>query len=188
MNPEVFDVYRSLLKHSDAVPGAIMSKLLDSISSGLQAELDATLRDIEQGDQQSYLSHKTPLEMYAFLLQWFVTAAEKVKASEDNDVPPASAPKPRRGRGGKANTSRTATRAAVSKKNETWTWIDQIPPTLNLISKVLRLQTQRIWTTTAEREAFITCVVSSFHYSLLNFVGVVASPVQLIISLKANNI
>lgn len=157
-DPEVFDVYRSLLKHSKHVPGTIMSKLLDSISSGLQAELDATVRD-EQGDQQEYMEHKLPLEMYGFLLQWFVTAAEKVKASDDDDGAAAPAPKARRGRGGKAG-GRTNTRTTSNRKSESWTWDVQIPPTLALISKGLRLPTQRIWTTTAEREAFISYVCS----------------------------
>ena len=57
-----------------------MSKLLDSISSGLLAELEATIRDIETGDQKMYMTHKTPLEMHAFLLHSFVTAADKVKS------------------------------------------------------------------------------------------------------------
>ncbi|RDB27013.1 Condensin complex subunit 1 [Hypsizygus marmoreus] len=160
---EVFDVYRSLLKHSDAVPGTIMSKLLDSISSGLQAELDATMKDIDHGDQPGYMSHKLPLEMYSFLLQWFVTAAEKVKQPEDDDGPTAPAPKARRGRGGKAGGKASA-RATANKRVETWSWIDQIPPTLALISKILRLQSQRIWTITAEREAFINCMTKpAFH-------------------------
>ena len=154
---EVFDAYQSLLKHSDMVPGPIMSKLLDSISSGLLAELETTIRDIETGDQKTYMTHKTPLEMYAFLLHWFVTAAEKVKASDNGDVPPAPVPKARRGRGGKAATGRGTGRSAA-KKNEVWTWQDQIPPTLALISKVLRLQSQRIWTTTAEKDTFMKYV------------------------------
>ncbi|KAF9457593.1 non-SMC mitotic condensation complex subunit 1-domain-containing protein [Collybia nuda] len=161
-DPEVFDVYRSLLKHSKHVPGTIMSKLLDSISSGLQIELDATMREVEQGDQQGYMEHKLPLEMYAFLLHWFVIAAEKVKASDD-DEGAAPAPKARRGRGGKAG-GRVNTRTTTNKKNESWTWDVQIPPTLALISKVLRLQTQRIWTTTAEREAFITCLTRPAYH------------------------
>jgi condensin complex subunit 1 len=164
-DPEVFDVYRSLLKYSDAVPGPIMSKLLDSISSGLQAQLEATMRDVEQEDQQTYMAHKMPLEMYAFLLQWFVTAAEKVKMSEDEEAAPATpAPKSRKGRGAKAGSGRATTRVAAAKKNGTWTWIDQIPGTLNLISKVLRLKTQRIWTTTADRDTFITCVLILYSH------------------------
>ncbi|TFK38244.1 non-SMC mitotic condensation complex subunit 1-domain-containing protein [Crucibulum laeve] len=152
----VFDVYRSILKHSDAVQGSVMSKLLDSISSGLSVELDATLRNIESGDQQSYMAHKTTLEKFAFLLNWFVIAAEKVKVSDDDAPPPIA--KSRRGRGAKTG-GRTASRTTVNKKNEKWTWEGQIKPTLDLISKVLgRLQIQRIWTTTQERDEFINCL------------------------------
>ncbi|KAJ6612245.1 non-SMC mitotic condensation complex subunit 1-domain-containing protein [Mycena sp. CBHHK59/15] len=159
---EVFDVYRSLLKYSDAVPGATMSKLLDSLSSGLQAELEATVRDIEHEAPQVYMVHKLPLEMYAFLLQWFVTAAEKVKQA-DGDEPATPAPKARRGRGGKATAAGRSARTATSKKAE-WTWIDQIPTTLNLISKVLRLSTQRVWTTTAEKDTFINCLTKPAYH------------------------
>lgn len=158
---EVFDAYRSLLKHSDMVPGPIMSKLLDSISSGLSAELEATLRDIDAGDQQTYMAHKQPFEMYAFLLHWFVIAVEKVKVSEDGDGQ-TPAPKARKGKGGKAANSKAAGRAGANKKADTtWTWREQIKPTLQLISKILnQLQTQRLWTTTAERNTFLKCVFS----------------------------
>ncbi|KAJ7178708.1 non-SMC mitotic condensation complex subunit 1-domain-containing protein [Mycena crocata] len=160
-NPEVFDIYRSLLKYSDAVPGATMSKLLDSLSSGLQAELDATIRDLEDAPQV-YLTHKVPLEMYAFLLQWFVSAAEKVKQT-DGDTPGTPAPKARKARGGKTAAAGRTARGANSKKTE-WTWSDQIPATLNLISKVLRLSTQRIWTTTAEKDTFISCLTKPAYH------------------------
>ncbi|KAF7330363.1 Condensin complex subunit 1 [Mycena venus] len=159
-DPDVFDVYRSLLKYSDAVPGPTMSKLLDSLASGLQAELESTTRDLEDAPQV-YLAHKTPLEMYAFLLQWFVSAAEKVKQT-DGDAPGTPVPKTRKPRGGKAAAAGRS-RAAASKKAE-WTWIDQIPATLNLISKVLRLSTQRIWTTTAEKDTFINCLTRPAYH------------------------
>lgn len=155
-NGEVFDIYRSLLKHADAMPGPLMSKLLDSISSGLLAQTEAALRD-EHEDQQTVAQHKTPLDMYAFLLTWFVTAAEKVKSTAGEDAPAPPPSRARRGRGGKAVNARTA---ASKKSTETWSWIDQIPATLALIAKVLRIRTQRIWTTTPERDAFITCVNS----------------------------
>jgi len=50
-------------------------------------------------------------------------------------------------------------RASAPKKNESWTWVDQIAPTLALISRVLRLKTHKIWSTTIERDTFITCVI-----------------------------
>ena len=160
MDAEVFDMYRSILKHSGAVPGTIMNKLLDSISSGLQAEFDATMRDVEHGHQQEYMAHKQPLDMYGLLLQWFVTAAENVKESDGDIASVAPPAKSRRGRRGKA-AGKSSSRAAAGRRNESWTWVDSIPGTLALISRVLRLQTQRLWTTTAEREAFVTCVTTS---------------------------
>ncbi|KII87644.1 hypothetical protein PLICRDRAFT_643063 [Plicaturopsis crispa FD-325 SS-3] len=159
-NGEVFDIYRSLLKHADAMPGPLMSKLLDSISSGLLAQTEAALRD-EHEDQQTVAQHKTPLDMYAFLLTWFVTAAEKVKSTAGEDAPAPPPSRARRGRGGKAVNARTA---ASKKSTETWSWIDQIPATLALIAKVLRIRTQRIWTTTPERDAFIMCLTRPAYH------------------------
>lgn len=132
-----------------------MSKTLDSISSGFLAEAEATQTDIDSGaDPHQCLAHKTPLEVYAFLLLWFVIAAEKFSSSKrDDDVPPAA--KPKRGRGGKKAA------AASSRNVEQWSWVDQIPPTLALMSKILRLKTHKIWTTTAERDAFIKQVYSA---------------------------
>lgn len=154
---EVFDVYCSLLKHSDAVPGPVMSKLLDSLSSGFQAEVDSTIRDIEQEEAHVYMTHRQPLERYAFLLQWFVSAAEKVKGSDEDDGPATPVPKARRGRGGKSAGAAKTSRSAASKKTESWTWVDQIPTTMILICRILaRLSTPRIWTTTAERDTFIS--------------------------------
>lgn len=151
-DPQVFDAYRSLLKHAESLPGPLMNKMLDSITSGFQAQVEATHRDLETEDQQTIAAHKKALEMYGFLLNWFVGAAEKVKASgEDEGAAAAPAPKARRGRGGKA----AAARPAARKNAEEWTWIDQIPSTLALISKVLRLKSQRIWQTTGERDTFI---------------------------------
>jgi condensin complex subunit 1 len=155
------------IRYSETLQGSTMNKLLDSVSSGFLSEYESAVRDLDTGDQELFMSHRTPLEMYAFLLQWFVMAAEKVKSKTDDDEPSAPAPKPRRGRGGKVAASRTS-----SKRDTQWTWADQIPATLALISKVLRLKTHRIWTTTPDRDAFIKYVLlhgassAIFSYSL----------------------
>ncbi|THU93618.1 hypothetical protein K435DRAFT_187993 [Dendrothele bispora CBS 962.96] len=162
-SPEISGTYCSLLKSSDTISGAVMNKLLDFISSGLQSEFDSTLADINAGED--YQRHKVPLEMYAFLLQWFVLAAEKVKPI-DGEAISAAAPRARRGRGGRGG--RTGGRSAASRKEaEQWTWNDQIPGTLALISKgLLKLQTAtlRIWTTTTERETFVSCLTRPAYH------------------------
>ncbi|KAG1748403.1 non-SMC mitotic condensation complex subunit 1 [Suillus paluster] len=158
-DPEIFDIFRSLLKHSDAVAGAYMSKILDALLSAFGAQIDAAMRDSKEEDQQIVMAHKLPLEMYAFLVNWFVNAAEKVKATGEEETPTAPV-KVRRGKGGKAGTSR----AAAAKKAEQWTWIDQIPGTLEHICKALKLKTHRIWVTSPERDAFITCLTHPAYH------------------------
>jgi len=128
-----------------------MSKMLDALLSAFGVQIDAAIRDSKEDDQQIVMAHKMALEMYAFLINWFVRAAEKVKATgEDETLPPPV--KSRRGKGGKAGTSR----AAASKKTEQWTWCDQINGAMETICKALKLKTHRIWMTSPERDAFIT--------------------------------
>jgi condensin complex subunit 1 len=162
-NPVTFDTYRSLLKHHSHLKGSVMSKMLDSISSGLAAQVDAALQDIESVDQQTAMSHRLPLEMYCFLLQWFASIADKEKPGDGDD--PISVPPPtkgRRGRGGKAGAGKAAGGRGQSKKTaERWSWVDQIPGILALVSRTLRLKTKRVWTSTSDLDAFIT-------YDLLN--------------------
>ena len=130
-----------------------MNKLLDSINSGLQAEVDAAQRTLDSSDVDLTIvtEHKRPLEHYSFLLQWFVLAAEKCEQARGPASPIAKA---RRGvKGGKAIIKKKS--ANDPDNGGTWTWANHIPATLALISKVLRLKTHRIWTTSAEKDAFI---------------------------------
>jgi len=162
-NPATFDAYRSLLKHRSHLKGPVMNKMLDSISSGLATQVDAAMRDIESEDQQTAMSHRLPLEMYCFLLQWFASVADQEKPAEGED--PISVPPPtkgRRGRGGKTGTGKgTGGRGQNRKATEEWSWADQIPAILALTSRTLRLKTKRVWTSTSDLDAFIT-------YALLN--------------------
>ncbi|ESK88528.1 chromosome condensation complex protein [Moniliophthora roreri MCA 2997] len=163
--PEVFAAYCSLLKHVDSVAGGLMSKLLDSISSGLQSEFEATLSDVTNDNRQTFDYHRKALEMYALLLQWFTSVAEKVKSGEsDEAISAAPAPK-RRGRGGKAGGSGRGTGRSTKKQQQDWNWVDQIPLTLLMVSRVLkRLPSQRLWTTSAEREKFISCITRPAYH------------------------
>lgn len=156
-DPEVFDVFRSFLKHRQTLSGPTMNKILDSISSGFSSQVDSTLRDVDTQDQQTAMAHKIPLEMYAFLLHWFVNVADDTKSSGEDEIAALAAPvKSRRGRGGKAAGGKAGTsRAQASKRSEEWTWVENIPPTLALICKVLRLKTQRLWTSSTDRDTFI---------------------------------
>jgi condensin complex subunit 1 len=158
-NTATFDTYRSLLKHHSHLKSSVMNKMLDSISSGLATQVDAAMHDIESEDQQTAMSHRLPLEMYCFLLQWFVSIADEGKPAEGEDpIPPPT--KGRRGRGGKAGTGKaTGGRGQSKKAAEQWSWADQIPAILALVSRTLRLKTKRVWTSTSDLDAFITYVL-----------------------------
>lgn len=162
-NTATFDTYRSLLKHHSHLKGSVMSKMLDSISSGLSTQVDAAMHDIESVDQQTAMSHRLPLEMYCFLLQWFASIADKEKPADGDDpisVPPST--RGRRGRGGKGGTGKAAGGRGQSKKAaERWSWVDQIPGILALVSRTLRLKTKRVWTSTSDLDAFITYALLS---------------------------
>lgn len=180
---QTFDTFQSILKFSDSVPSVFMSKVLDSISSGLAAEIEATVRDKDA--QTAYSSHKTALEMYAFLLQFFVVAVEKVKAQEED----AGAARPRRGRGGKAAGRATGRSAAARKNNEEWSWVKQVPAIMALIRKLLEsISSQRIWTTTAERETFIAYVLPALTVIYPNYFWLAASLVPPTMSQRTNSI
>jgi len=185
-SPDTVDILRSFLKHAAAVPGILMSKLLDVIMSGFAAEVDAAAHDIDHEDQQTCAARKVPIEMYAFLLNWAARSGEKVQVPDD-DAPATAPAKPRRGRGGKA----AQPRAAAKNKAPEWSWKDQIVPVLTLISKVLKLKTSKIWTVSGERDTFIGCVASSIlriripHKALRGMIGV--SPRPRTISRRTNS-
>ncbi|KAF9269363.1 hypothetical protein L218DRAFT_1072228 [Marasmius fiardii PR-910] len=167
--PEVFASYCSLLKHSDTIPSGVMSKLLDSVTSGLKAESESTQSDISNDNRQTFDVHKKALEMYAFILHWVVKAAEKVKETDgDGRISGIAAPKARRGRGTKAaGAGRPGGRAGAKKQasSEKWNWMGQIPDVLAAISRLMqRLPTQRLWTTTAERDKFIGCITRPAYH------------------------
>ncbi|CAE6344453.1 unnamed protein product [Rhizoctonia solani] len=146
-DPEIFDVYRSLLKHPEHLSGGHLSKMLDSLLSGFQAEATAASNDVDADDHDSFSHHRTTLEMYAFLLHWFCVTADK-QGSKDEDN--AAATKPKRGKGKATGGKRTA-----SSRAETWSWVEAAPQTLSAIAKILRIKSGRLWVSTPERRAFI---------------------------------
>jgi len=192
-DPSVFDVYRSYLKcanlwccvrlqsltyaprYSGSLNAGVMNKLHDSVSSSMGVEIEAAARDMDSDDHHVLAAHKTPLEMYAFLINWISSAAEAVKTLGEED---AAASKPKvctafqnllsylkvfqRGRAPKSTVP-----ARNTKKKNAWSWADQIPATLALLTRVLKLNTSRLWTSTAERDAFISYCLHILHFCFI---------------------
>ncbi|SGY44625.1 BQ5605_C001g00183 [Microbotryum silenes-dioicae] len=168
---EVFDTFRSMLKYAEHLQGPTLNKLLDSICSGFSAEIESTSKDNDPTDHTAYRSHKQALEMYAFLLQWFVSTAEKLAQSQHAAEDVALTAAGKRARLHRLTTrelgarltwyscrteQKKVTKAAAKKRRDDFSWIESIPEALGVMSKALRLRTERIWQTTAERDTLVS--------------------------------
>ncbi|WVQ93873.1 hypothetical protein IAU59_000951 [Kwoniella sp. CBS 9459] len=162
--PSTFDVFRSILKYSDSpnVTGPILTKLLDVIVSGLVNHSNGVMSLVggAQGfaagggemDMDAPMVHKQPLEMWAFLLQWFVSCAERGAGKSSSD---AAAATTTTGRGKKKTTKSNA----GTSSTYSFVWADHLPLVLSTMHKTLRIPSSRLWRTSSEREAFISCFV-----------------------------
>lgn len=65
------------------LPGGVITKILDSLLSSTQIEIDTTLRDMDTDDRDLFMAHKSALEMYAFLILWVCIVAEKTGDAEE---------------------------------------------------------------------------------------------------------
>lgn len=151
-SPTTFDVLRSILKYADhsSVSAGVLTKLLDAIVSGLGNHCNGVMTIIQgqgfEADMDAPMVHRYPLEMWAFLLQWFVTAAQLIHGrSGDTSAP---------GRGGKSAKSK---KAAATASAATFSWPDYIPLVLTTSQRCLQLPTSRLWRTSVEKEAFVSC-------------------------------
>ena len=151
--PTTLDVFRSILKHAESpnVGGGILTKLLDVITSSLAQHTNSVMSLVSNQsfgaeDMDAPMVHKQPLEIWAFLLQWFVVVAEKGAGKSSVEVATAGRGKGAKGKGKSKSSSSTA-----------FVWEDQLPLVLGTMHKALRIPTSRIWRTTSERESFVSC-------------------------------
>ncbi|KAG8529333.1 uncharacterized protein KY384_005969 [Bacidia gigantensis] len=148
VNPEalsrssVFDSLQFLLKQASLLPAQTLSKLFDLLISGLSAQADIVNNDLETEDPGATRQQKHLLEMYAFLLQWSISAVE-VKTAEK----PSSALTKVRGKGAKSK---------ASLKDGSWDSAAQVQSALDTMCKVLKVKLAKIFVTTSERDTFIS--------------------------------
>lgn len=139
----------SASRYQSSLSLAVQSKLIDTLLSALQAEIDQSSRSQLSDDPSSHLAHKEPLERYAFLIQWFIAGAERAATKGEGDVGPT---------GKKSKGGAKSKKAAAGGRKGDWVWQQVIPGVLKDLGKALKLKTDRIWTTTQERDTFIKCV------------------------------
>jgi condensin complex subunit 1 len=144
-----------LLSRSSAqIPLSSLSKILDLLTSALSAEADLAHADLEANEEETMPHHKQLLDMYAFLMQWTISAVE-TRALEK----PATATTKGRGKGAKSK---------AGSKDDNWDSSDQLERALDVISKVLKLKLARIFVTTSERDTFIGLFTKPVYHVLEN--------------------
>lgn len=137
----VFDALRSFLLHFPYLSSAppLQAKLLDALTTGFASALDDTARD--EANAADYRAHRTTLEKWGLLLQWFVLVAERERARTAGLNPVTSGRK----------------KGVRQVSNEQFNWPAHLPTFLSLLSRAMRtLQSARIWATTLDRDAFIS--------------------------------
>jgi condensin complex subunit 1 len=139
-----------LPRTSSLLPTHALSKILDLIVSGLSAEADVVLQDLESDEQDVLQHHKQILEMYGFLLQWAISVVE-VKAAEK----PAGAAAARKGPKG--------TKSKASTKDGQWDSTGQIQVAMDTMCKVMKLRLNKIFATTSDRDTFVNLFTRSVY-------------------------
>lgn len=142
-----------LSRTSSLLPTHVLSKILDLIVSGLSAEADLAHNDIEGEEQDMLHQHKQLLEMYAFLLQWAISAVE-TKAAEKTV---SAAPTRKVAKGGKSK---------ATAKDGGWDSTGQLQTAMDVMCKVMKLKLNRIFQTTSDRDNFINLFTRSIYLIL----------------------
>lgn len=140
---------------TSSLPGTAVSSILDVLLSAFEAELVSTTRDANPTDHAAYRSHKPALEAYAFLLLWFVQAAEKLGSAAVGGADGATVTTLTAGKRGQKGKAKGKGKTAAAGANQTFDWTAEIPAVLEVMAKALRLKTEFIWQTTPERDAFV---------------------------------
>ena len=139
-----------LSRTSSLLPTHALGKILDLIVSGLSAEADVVLHDLESDEQDVLHHHKQILEMYGFLLQWAISVVE-VKAAEKSTTaaPTRKAPKGAKSKG--------------SPKDGQWDSTGQVQVAMETMCKVMKLRLNKIFPTTSDRDTFVNLFTRSVY-------------------------
>ena len=130
----------ALCRQTSYIPTVSLGKVLDLVISGLGAEAEIVHHEEQEGETET-AQHKQILEVFAFLLQWCISAVETKSAEK-----PAA---PARGKGAKG-------KGKNAQKDGHWDPTAQLQTALDTMTKVMKLKLAKIFHTTSERDTFIS--------------------------------
>ncbi|WFD23771.1 condensin complex non-SMC subunit Cnd1 [Malassezia equina] len=129
-----FTYAQSCIKHVGHLEPDTAHRLLDAILSGFSGLLE----ELAEAEASAASALAEPLERYAFLLQWLVQLLEKHKD----------------------HFSRPKTSARTPRPETTWTWASSLPTVLGVLAKALRTVSERLWSSAAMRDTFVSrCIL-----------------------------
>ncbi|GAN09384.1 condensin complex component cnd1 [Mucor ambiguus] len=158
-DPLVFDKIRSFLKCFTAPPPRILSRLFDILLSAFRVEIKTTADDLENNEKESFNNHRLHLELYGFLVHWFLLLAEE------------------------HSTSSTMVRKAKSSSTgghnlKTFDWSTQKLKAFDLASWLLDLKLSKLWTLPPDRLTFVTLFTKPAYQLLENPAHAKSSPIK----------
>ncbi|KAI8393588.1 non-SMC mitotic condensation complex subunit 1-domain-containing protein [Radiomyces spectabilis] len=135
VDPIVFDKIRSFLKNLSSLNQRICNRLLDILLSAFKSEIRTASDDLDNNEKDTFAGHRQHLELYSFLIYWFLTAVEEKSSGTTTKS------KKGKHRSDDANAKDYSTQKAKA---------------FDAIGWLLELKLGNIWTLTPERNTFIT--------------------------------
>ncbi|KAK4520610.1 uncharacterized protein ATC70_006488 [Mucor velutinosus] len=158
-DPLVFDKIRSFLKYFTTPPPRILSRLFDILLSAFRVEIKATADDLENNEKETFNNHRLHLELYGFLVHWFLLLAEEHSTS--------------------SNMVRKAKPSSAGGHNlKTFDWSAQKLKAFDLASWLLDLKLTKLWTLPPDRLTFVTLFTKPAYQLLENPAHAKSNPIK----------
>ena len=149
-----FTYAQSCIKYVGHLEPDTAHRLLDAILSGFSGLLD----ELADTDATATSALAEPLERYAFLLQWLIQLLEKHRDT----------------------FARPKTSARGARTDGAWSWAASLPTVLGVLAKALRTVSERLWSSAAMRDTFVSrCILRPVMLLQENEAYLKVAPVKL---------
>ncbi|KAF9174343.1 Condensin complex subunit [Mortierella sp. AD010] len=142
----------------------------DIILSGFGSEISSTAEYLNVNDQEIYMQHRDPLEIYGFLIFWIINITEQKATSRV-----ANLARTKILARGKSSQPVRETNGTVEGPSA---WMTEKQKAMDLMSECLELNLSKIWTTTPERETFVSLFFKPAYQILENKENVKSSALK----------
>jgi condensin complex subunit 1 len=129
--------------------------------TAFRVEVKSTSEDLDNNEKDTFNNHRLYLELYGFLIHWFLFLAE------DNATSSAMVRK-----------SKSNHRSTAGNDLKVYDWSSQKLKAFDLASWLLSLKLTKIWTLTPDRIAFVTLFTKPAYQLFENPAHAKSSPIK----------